>query len=170
MIIIRTLDGRSVDIKQIDVVYIIPAPIFVGRGDRPIMWGVMPVTQPDGSEKKYEDQNIDWRFEDEKDFKKHLKKDKKNRNLHYVIACNIRELVGDENRPHLYILKRGSEKSCIKKRKRVIKTLPKLDLWLTNWQVVIAAIIGALVATVGYIAVELMKWILNSQGSANLPQ
>ena len=54
------------------------------------------------------------------------------------------------------------EKSCIKKRDRINITLRKLDLWLTNWQIVISAIIGALVATVGYIAVELMKSILKN--------
>lgn len=163
MVIIKILDGRNIDIKHIDVVYIIPAPIFIGPGNDPIMPGRLPVKQPDGSEKKYENQSIDWMFEDEKDFQKHLKKDKENRNLYYVIACNIRELVGDENRPTLYVLKKGSEKSCIKKRKRIIKTLPNRDLWLTNWQIVVSAIIGAIVATAGYIAVELMKSILSEK-------
>ena len=72
------------------------------------MPAVIPVKQPDGSCKEYENQSIDWIFEDEKDFKKHLKKDKADSHLHYFIAGNIRELVGDENEPTLYVLKRGS--------------------------------------------------------------
>ena len=123
---------------------------------------VVPIIQPDGLCKEYENENINWIFKDKKDFNNHLKKDKEDRNLHYTIACNIRKLAGDEDRPHFYVLKKGSEKSCIKKSNRINITLRKLDLWLTNWQIVIAAIIGALVATVGYIAVELMKSVLKT--------
>ncbi len=83
MIIIKTVDKRSMDIKDIDIVYVIQAPIFIGIGNHPIMPVGVPIIQPDGSCKEYENENIDWIFEDKKDLEKHRKKDEEDRSLHH---------------------------------------------------------------------------------------
>ena len=169
------VDGRPVNINDIDRMYIFPSPLFTGIHGRPqlvirkleddsIQIVQPPFTWEDNVQlaENEEWQNIEWYFKSDKDFIKHRTEDEENRKLYYVVGVSGHLDSADTlTGITLYILKKGSEKRCKRYVYRHDDWWVKLNFYLTNWQIplftILAALIGASVSVIGNIALEIIK-------------
>ena len=169
------IDGRPVNINDINKIYILQSPIFTGISKHPRLVirkledGRMQIVQPPFSRKDAEQlqeneewQNIEWGFKNEKDYRKHQTEDEENTRLYYVIGATHQfDSTNTYTRTDLYILKKGSERRCERYCYRHDRWWVKLDFYLSNWQIplftIVGALIGAGVSVVGNISLEIIK-------------
>ena len=169
------IDGRPVNINDIDRMFMLPSPLFTGFGGRPRLVirtledDSIQIVQPAASgedlvqlKENEEWQNIEWYFKSDKDFVKHRTEDEENVKLYYVVGVSGHLDSADTlTGITLYILKKGSEKRCKRYCYRHDDWWVKLDFYLSNWQIplftILGALIGASVAVMGNILLEIAK-------------
>ena len=169
------IDGRPVNIKDIHKIYRFPSPIFTGDNKDPRLVvrtledGRIQIVQPlsfreDTAQLKENEkwQYIEWVFKNEKDYEKHQAEDEENTKLYYVVGLTHQfDRANTYIETRLYILKKGSKKRCKKYCYRHDRWWVKLDFYLSNWQIplftIIGALIGAGVSVIGNILLEIIK-------------
>ena len=175
----RTIDKQILNINSIAEFRLFQSPLFSGPGESNlnkiprivlemkdgINTGMHQGFPQDSYELKEDEiwKDIKWIFKDEKDHIKHLADDK-NKKVYYVAGIVHEYNINNQYvKTEFYVLRKGYDDSVYRKYQKWHHRWCYLDWILQNWQIPIAALLGAAASVLGNIAIEIIRRIFPLQ-------